>query len=140
MSTAFSWDPLPETDRGLAMSLTRSWGASPTGGMDALLSRETLAGLAANENAGGRDLQAAGRLQGEIAYGTALFGGGFTATPNMGFGISDGGGREYRLGWRLTPALQGSPRFEVSLDATRNEADNSNAPVHGVMLRSTVSW
>ncbi len=87
-----------------------------------------------------RTRTAAGRLQGEIAYGTALFGGGFTATPNMGFGISDGGGREYRLGWRLTPALQGSPRFEVSLDATRNEAANGNAPAHGVMLRSTVSW
>ena len=42
----------PGTDRGLSLSLRQGWGVSPTGGMDALLGRETLAGLAANDNAG----------------------------------------------------------------------------------------
>ena len=40
-------DPRPSTDRGLSLSLRQGWGVSPTGGMDALLGRETLAGLAA---------------------------------------------------------------------------------------------
>ena len=88
-SAAFGFDPRPSTDRGLSLSLTQSWGASPAGGMDALLSRETLAGLAANDNGGatGR-FEAASRLQGELGYGIAAFGGGFTGTPNVGFGLS----------------------------------------------------
>ncbi len=105
-SAAFAWDPRPETDRSLSLSLTRSWGAAPSGGMDALLARETLAGLAAGD---GDDSEAegfsgAGRLQGEIAYGLPLFGGDLTATPNLGFGLSDGGGRNIRVGWRLVTA------------------------------------
>ena len=52
-SAALAWDPRPETGRGLALSLRRSRGAAPAGGMDALLNRETLAGLAANDDAGG---------------------------------------------------------------------------------------
>ena len=46
-SATLSFDPRPSTDRGLALSLRQSWGASPAGGMDGLLGRETLAGLAA---------------------------------------------------------------------------------------------
>ena len=51
-SAGLAWDPRPDTDRGLSLSLRQGWGLSPTGGMDALLGRETLAGLAANDNAG----------------------------------------------------------------------------------------
>ena len=124
-----------------ARSLTQSWGAAPSGGMDALLSRETLAGFAANDNGGdtGR-FEAASRLQGELGYGVAAFGGGFTGTPNVGFGLSDTG-RDYRLGWRLTSAVPGDPGFEVNLDATRSEAANGNEPPgHGLMLRGTIRW
>ena len=42
----------------------------------------------------------------------ALFGGRFTGTPNLGFGMADGGARDYRLGWRLTSALEGGPGFD----------------------------
>ena len=49
-SVAFSWDPRPSTDRGISLSLTQSWGAAPTGGMESLLGREILAGVAANED------------------------------------------------------------------------------------------
>ena len=141
-----SWDPRPETDRGLALSLRQSWGASPSGGMDALLSRETLAGLAANDDGsgsgagGGGRFEASSRLEGELGYGMALFGGGFTGTPNLGLGLSEGA-REYRLGWRLTSALSGDPGFEVSLDATRRESANEDrAPAHGVMLGAAIRW
>ena len=55
-------------------------------------------GLAAND-----DAAPSSRLDGELGYGLAVFGGGFTGTPNVGFGLSDTA-REVRMGWRLTPA------------------------------------
>ena len=74
-------------------------------------------------------------------HGVALFGGRFTGTPNVGFALSDGGGRDYRIGWRLSSALRGGPGFEVTLDASRREAANGNEPAeHGVMLRGAIRW
>lgn len=68
------------------------------------------------------------------------FGGGFTGTPNVGFGLSDNA-REVWLGWRLTPAVPAGPGFEVSLDATRSEsATDDTEPRHGVMLRGAMHW
>ena len=134
-SAALTWDPRPETDRGLALRLRQSWGGSPTGGMDALLGRETLAGLAANDDGG---TASAGRLEAELGYGIALFDGGFTGTPNLGVGFSETS-RDYRVGWRLTSARRGDPGFQVDLGATRREAANANAE-HGLMLRGTIRW
>ena len=72
--------------------------------------------------------------------GVPAFGGAFTGTSNVGFGLS-GSGREVRLGWRLTPAVPASPEFEVSLDATRSERTNDDVhPEHGVMLRGAMRW
>ena len=133
---SLAWDPRPSTDRGLALTLRQSWGGSPTGGMDALLGRETLAGLAANDN--GDTTAGAGRLEAELGYGIALFGGGFTGTPHLGVGLSDTG-RDYRLGWRLTSARHGDPGFEVGLATTRREADNADAE-HGIALHVVLRW
>ena len=134
-SAALTWDPRPETDRGLALRLRQSWGGSPAGGMDALLGRETLAGLAANDDGG---TASAGRLEGELGYGIALFDGGFTGTPNLGVGFSETS-RDYRVGWRLSSARRGDPGFRIDLDATRREAANADAE-HGLMLRGTIRW
>ena len=35
----------------------------------------------------------------------ARFGDRCKGTPNLGFGMSDGGAREHRVGWRLTSAV-----------------------------------
>ena len=140
-SLSASWDPRPGTDRGLSLSLRQSWGAAPSGGMDALLGRETLAGLAANDDGGAGRFEASSRLQGEVGYGLPAFGGGFTGMPNIGFGLSGGGARDWRLGWRLTSAVRGDPGFEVNLDATRSEpANDDGPPEHGVMLRGAIRW
>ncbi len=137
-SASLAWDPRPSTDRGLALTLRQSWGGSPTGGMDALLGRETLAGLAANEN--GDTTASAGRLEAELGYGIAMFEGGFTGTPHLGVGLSDTG-RDYRLGWRLTSARRGGPGLEIGLAATRSEtANDDEAPQHGLMLRGAIRW
>ena len=66
------------------------------------------------------------RFDTEFGYGLPVFGGGFTGTPNVGFGVSDTA-RDYRLGWRLTPAASGDTGFEVSLDAMRRERRRSRA-------------
>ena len=64
--------------------------------------------------------------QGEMGYGMGLLGIRFTGTPNLGFGMSDGGVRDYRIGWRLTPAV------EVSLDAMHREAARRRTPCRRV--------
>ena len=138
-SLSGAWDPRPDTDLGLALALRQSWGAAPAGGMDALLSRETLAGLAANDDGSGQ-FEAAGRLEGEVGYGVAAFGGGFTGTPNAGFGISENA-RDWRVGWRLSPAGGMALDFGLSLDATRREpANDDGPPEQEVMLRAAIRW
>ena len=142
-SASLAWDPRPTTDRGLALTLRQGWGGSPAGGMNALLGRETLAGLAADPGlgAGAGDnggTASAGRLEAELGYGIALFGGGFTGTPNIGIGLSDTA-RDYRLGWRLTSARKGAAGFELGLDATRREAAGDDAE-HGLAVRLSIRW
>ena len=138
-SAALAYRPRPSSERGLSLALRQSWGASPSGGV------ETLAGLAADApgsgiGAGGNGhFRATSRLEGEAGYGLPAFGGGFTGTPNVGFGLSDGGAREWRVGWRLTSAVPDDSGFEVSLDATRRDpAGDNESPDHGVMLRGAI--
>ena len=137
-SLAASWDPRPATDRGLALTLTQSWGASPAGGMDALLDRETLVGLAGGDDRAGTE--AASRLEAELGYGLPVFGGAFTGTPHAGVALTDSG-REYRLGWRLTAARRDALGFALDLEGTRGEsAGGDESPEHAVMLRGSMRW
>ncbi|MDE2791315.1 MAG: SwmB domain-containing protein, partial [Paracoccaceae bacterium] len=120
--------------RGLSMSLTPSYGADP-GGSERLWMLPDVSGLAAN---GGAD--PSGRLDAELGYGLALFGGGFTGTPHVGLGLSETD-REVRMGWRLSPAGSGGPGFGISLDATRTESANDNAgPEYGIGMNVTARW
>ena len=135
-SASLAWDPRPSSDRGVALALRQSWGGSPTGGVDALLDRETLAGLAANDN--GDTTASAGRLEAELGYGIAMFSGGFTGTPHLGVGFSETG-RDYRFGWRLTSARRGDPGFEIGLVAMRREAANADAE-HDIALHGAIRW
>ena len=57
LTAALGFDPLPLTDRGLTLSLRQTLGAASTGGADALMGRETLTGLGANDNGGARRLE-----------------------------------------------------------------------------------
>ena len=87
--------------KGQAQAFALQSALLPTGGMDSLLS------LRGSESSGG-----------EIGYGVAVFGGGFTGMPNVGLGLSEGA-RDYRLDWRLTSAVRGDSGFEVNRDVTR---------------------
>ena len=107
---------------------------------------ERVSGGAASAGADGisvepGEAEPSSRFDAEVGYGMALLGDRLTDTPNVGFGMSDGGARDYRIGWRLTSAVPGDPGFEVSLDAVRREAANDDGPPeHGVTLRSLIRW
>ena len=121
--------------RGLSLSLTPTLGTASSAA-ERLWGARDARGLAP---AGG--FEAARGLRAEAGYGLPLFEGRFTGTPNVGFGMADGGARDFRLGWRLTPALAGDAGFEVNLDAVRREpAGGDEAPEHGVMLRGAMRW
>ncbi len=125
--------------RGLSVVLSPRWGApsgGASGGSGALWREELPRGAAS----GATNAREAGALDGELGYGFGLFGGRLTGTPNVGFGASDGGGRDYRLGWRLTPAAPGYAGFRVDLDATRRESAGAGAPAHGAMLTGAIRW
>ena len=137
---SLAWNPRP-SGRGPKLALSQTIGAGASGGKDALLSRTTLEGLAANDN--GDDL-AQRRLELRAGYGFAMFGGRFTGTPEIGFGLSEsasGSARDYSLGWRLTRFGSGPGSLEFSLEARRRESANDDVPPeHGSGFRVTATW
>ena len=133
LSGSLAWDPQPASDRGPRASLTERLGGSASGGMNALLSRDTLTGLADNDN--GDDLQQ--RLEARFGYGFAAFGDGFTSSPEIAVGLSNAG-RDYSLGWRLVRGggAPGGGALEFSVEALRREGANDDmAPEHQLGFR-----
>lgn len=126
---ALTWAPDRNSDRGPSVTLSQSMGAPATGGMDALLGREALGELAANDS--GDELQNR-RLEFRMGYGFSAFGDRFTWTPELGLDLAQGH-REYSLGWRLKLARGGPTALELAADATRREHANENAnPDHAI--------
>ena len=152
VSGALSWDPTPGTERGFRLTIRQTLGSAASGGMDALLSRGTLAGLAANDNGSvgsgdsAGDVLGQGRFEMKVGYGLAAFGDRFTVTPEAGFGFS-ATQRDYSLGWRLTRAGSGPGSLELSMEARRREAANPGpaagagaAPEHEIGLELTARF
>ena len=135
---SLGFDPRPDSERGFALTLSQTMGAQASGGVDALLGRGTLEGLAANDDGNGL---ANRRLELKMGYGFGVFGGRFTATPEAGLGLSNGQ-REVRLGWRLGLEGSGPVSMELGLTGTRREAANDDdaEPVHALMLRGSMRW
>ena len=128
VSGTLAWDPAPDSDRGLSLSLSQTVGAQASGGADALLARPTLAGLGTEEDEGplGR------RLDARLGYGLGVFDDRWTATPELGLGLSDTD-RELRLGWRLTERVAAGLAFELGVEGTRRESvDGAAGPEHGL--------
>ena len=142
-SGSLAWEGKPGSDRGAKLRLTQTVGGSSAGGADALLSRTTMEGLAANDNGeGGDDELKSRRLELKFGYGLSAFGDRFTWTPEAGIGLSDTG-RDYSLGWRLVRRGSGSDggALELSLEARRRESANDDMPpVHEVGLRLTARF
>ena len=141
-SGSLAWEGNPGSDRGAKLRLTQTVGGSSSGGADALLSRTTLEGLAANDDgAGGKDELKSRRLELKFGYGLSAFGDRFTWTPEVGVDLSDTG-RDYSLGWRLVRgAGSGGGSLDLSFEATRRESANDDTPpVHEVGLRLTARF
>ena len=103
--------------------------------LTALFREDALTGLDANDD--GLDAR---RFEATLGYGLSAFGGRFTMTPEVGFGLSNDS-REYGLGWRLNPSAGDRSSFELRLDAIRREAVNDDAePEHGLLLRLNARW
>ncbi len=137
-AASLAWNPTPGSALGPSIALRQTAGASASGGMDALLSRGTMAGLAANDN--DNDVDVAHRLEVKLSYGLPAFGSRFIGTPEMGFGFSDTG-RDYSLGWGLGLARQDRTSLDLSLEGTRRESANDDGkPEHGIGLRLKARW
>ena len=118
LSGSFAWAPGRGSGRGPSLTLTQTMGASASDGMNALLGRRTMAGLAANDprsgsGADGGDDLANRRLELRMGYGFSAFGDRFTSTPELGLGLSNGH-RGYSLGWRLGLAQGGTNAGSVA--------------------------
>ena len=134
-SGSLAWDSEPGSERGLSLALSQSAGAAVSGGADALLSRETMAGLGANDNG-----LENGRFEARLGYGMAMFGDSFTSTPEFGLGLSDGR-REYDLGWRLNWSGNAVAALELQLKARRLESAAADRDAeHAIGFRLSARW
>ena len=129
VSGTLSFDPTPGTERGLSVSLTQTMGGSATGGAQALLGRTTLAGLGSDD-----DELDARRLDARVGYGFGVLDERYTATPELGLGLSEAS-RELRLGWRLAERVSAGLAFELGVEGTRLEAaDRATDAQHGLSV------
>ena len=138
VSGSLSWRQRSDSDRGATLSLKQDLGGSPSGGVDSLLSRATLDGLAADSGGGEGDDLAAWRTEASFGYGLSALGNRFTLTPEAGAAFSDAG-RDFRMGLRLTRRDDPGP-FEFALEAARRESDGAEAAVHEVGFRIEARW
>ena len=141
--------------RGLSLTLAPAWGAAE-GGAERLWSLRDARGLAPDAEAPGGS-----RLEAELGYGFAVFGERGVATPYAGLSRSQTGetlrlGQSLRMGasqWKVESAFGEAERswgvgygyrlgqaLDLSVEATRREAANDDAPEHGVMLRLGARW
>ena len=133
ISGSVSWDRDQSSEQGLAVTVRQSLGAEAAGGAGGLLEQQTMAGLRQADGAA-----SAGRLDAKLGYGLPMLGNRLTGTPWLGLGLS-GNGRDYTLGWRLSPS--GGTGFDLGLEATRRESANDDSdPEDRLNARLRVSW
>ena len=116
--------------RGLSLTLAPAWGVASSG-TERLWGLRDVRALAAND-----DVEPEGRVDAEVGYGLAAFGGRGLMTPYAGLALSEAGDRTWRTGARWTLG----PDLAMHLEGTRREPANDNAPEHGVQFRFTLRW
>ena len=128
------YDPNPSSERGAALALRSSIGPPSLDGANALLKRETMAEQSALNPAG------SGQLTVEAAYGFPILGGRFTGAPWVGMGLLENG-RDYRVGYRISPAGQFGSHIQVGIEGIRRENDYGEAVTeHAIGLRLALGW
>ena len=132
VALTFSYNPTPSTPLGFMASMAPSWGGEARSGAEALWGRETMAGMAHGRFAQGN------RLDGEVGYGLPV-GSRFVGTPRVGFSASEYG-RDYRVGYRLGVLDQGNTKFELGVDAQRQENALRGGTSNRFLGRATLGW
>ncbi len=128
LALSFSWDPSP-FNRGPSLSLSHTMGATPSGGMDALLNPTTMEGLDVTPSTGQQ-------FEAELTYGFPAHNDRLTLTPAVALAFSPIS-RSYSLLWSLTSyseQVQADP-WQLSLTGERQEQKASMSPVeHSLKL------
>ena len=128
------YDPSPFSERGASVALRSSIGPPSFGTANSLLERETLVGLASSNTSGH------GQLTAEAAYGFPILGGRFTGAPWVGAGLLENG-RDYRVGYRISPAGQFGSHMQIGIEGMRRENDYGDAVTeHAIGLRLALGW
>ena len=130
VSASLIFDPNPETERGLSVSLGQEWGGQATDGLDALFAANPLEQRSGVEGISHWSLEA--------AYGFPVFAGHFTGSPYVGLGIGSGL-RDYSIGWRLSPETTAQQDISLDLKATRSEDDGAR-PEHRLGFELQRAW
>ena len=129
---ALAWDPDPASELGPSLTISQTAGAAASDGMEALLNSEA-ARLFPDAGEVGHDVERR-RLEAKFGYGFALFGGGWTGVPEVGFGLTESG-REYIHAWRLVEARDAGLVFGLDLEGARRESVSDAAePEHRIVL------
>ena len=127
---SLAFDPAPGSDRGPSLTLSQTVGAQASGGMDALLRPETARALGAADE----DDLSRRRLEARLGYGFAVFGGGWTGTPELGLGWSEAV-RETTVRWRLAEVRSAGLVFGLDVEGARREGVSGGAaPEHRLGL------
>ena len=120
------------TGRGLALTLSPTWGAVASG-VEGLWTRQTTAGLAPQ----GRTPAQTGQLAADLGYGLPSPVGIGLLTPYAGTVLTDGSTRTYRVGTRLQMvAVAGARGLTLSLEGTRQEPAGQQPVTQGVRLQA----
>ena len=128
------YDPNPSSERGLSASLTSSVGQPSLDGANALLERKTMAGLVSSNTSHG------GQLTAVAAYGFPILGGRFTGTPWVRAGLLENG-RDYRVGYRISPVGQFGSQMQIGIEGMQRENDYGDAVTeHAIGLRIALGW
>ena len=131
-AASFTFDPQPDSQRGLSLTVNQDWGGQSTGGLDALFAEESI-----SERTGSASES---RWNAQAAYGFSMLSGRFTGSPYIGTGITDST-QEYTLGWRLTPVHTTGKALNFTMDvkATHRETDDDE-PTQFVGVEVGVRW
>ena len=157
-SGSLRYEPAGSSDLGPSLTLTQTLGAPSTGGVESLLGRHTMAGIAAEEA-----YTPEARLDAELGYGLSVLDGRAVAIPHVGMSRGDDGrtlrlGNRLRLGRSSEWSLKGEfpesgstlrlgyrygfgRSFDLSVEAERRVSGaGDGAPEHDVVLRGTIRW
>ena len=127
-SMALVYDPDPDSGRGLSLSMRQETG-NPGSTMDDFLTSS----LSGGADEGGTHWTT------ELAYGLPAAGGSFTGSPHAGIEETDDY-RDYKLGWRLTPAGPQAPDISFDINASRREQTMSSSADHRLGIGLVAEW